>query len=331
MLYTVVASMRNEGPFIVEWVAWYRMLGFTNIVVVTNDCTDHSPALLDALADAGWLHHIRHDVPDGIRICAKKLAAAHATRIVRRSDWVMVCDVDEFLVIHRGTGQIADLIETTTPSFTGMSINWRVFGTGGQTAWQDGLTHRQFTRAGHLAHRLSRWTKAIHSLPKRFEALGEHGPRRLTLKGDETWGQPPFRWVNSRGETVPQWRPSTAPYLQALTAPQSGFEVAQINHYMLRSTESFSLKRGTLSSVQGVDRYTEDYFHTADRNEVEDRSALRYSAAFDALHAEAKALPDVSRLHHLCCMEYVERLCAKAGRPRAEDPRWHWHREQAGV
>jgi hypothetical protein len=53
---TVVASMRNEGPFIVEWVTWYRMLGFTNIVVVTNNCTDHSPELLDALG-GGALDH----------------------------------------------------------------------------------------------------------------------------------------------------------------------------------------------------------------------------------------------------------------------------------
>ena len=49
MRVTVVASMRNEGPFIVEWVTWYRMLGFSDVVVVTNNCTDRSPELLDAL------------------------------------------------------------------------------------------------------------------------------------------------------------------------------------------------------------------------------------------------------------------------------------------
>ena len=70
--------MRNEGPFIVEWVTWYRMLGFTDIVVVSNDCTDRSPELLDALARAGWLHHIRCDVPDGQPITPRKLKAAQA-------------------------------------------------------------------------------------------------------------------------------------------------------------------------------------------------------------------------------------------------------------
>jgi hypothetical protein len=49
--------MRNEGPFIVEWVAWYRRLGFSDIVVVTNNCTDRSADLLDGprLAGSGVL------------------------------------------------------------------------------------------------------------------------------------------------------------------------------------------------------------------------------------------------------------------------------------
>ena len=49
--------MRNEGPFIVEWVCWYRMLGF-DVLIATNDCTDHSVALLDRLAEEGWLKKV---------------------------------------------------------------------------------------------------------------------------------------------------------------------------------------------------------------------------------------------------------------------------------
>ena len=98
MRVTVVASMRNEGPFIVEWVTWYRMLGFSDVVVVTNNCTDRSPELLDALQAAGWVHHLRHDVAPGQRITHQKLAAATQHKAVRRADWALVCDVDEFLV-----------------------------------------------------------------------------------------------------------------------------------------------------------------------------------------------------------------------------------------
>lgn len=60
----VCAGMRNEGAFIVEWVSWYRMLGF-EILVVTNDCTDHSVELLSALERAGWLTHQAHTPTPG--------------------------------------------------------------------------------------------------------------------------------------------------------------------------------------------------------------------------------------------------------------------------
>jgi hypothetical protein len=98
---------------------------------------------------------------------------------------------------------------------------------------------------------------------------------------------------------------------------------------MLRSVESFSLKRGTLSPVAGRDRYTDAYYDKAEQNAVEDLSALRHAAAFDAIHAEAMALPEVRRLHHLCCADYVRRLAAKAGRVAGEDPRLAHHLAQA--
>ena len=39
-VFTVVSTMKNEGPYILEWVAHYKALGFDRIVVCTNDCED---------------------------------------------------------------------------------------------------------------------------------------------------------------------------------------------------------------------------------------------------------------------------------------------------
>lgn len=38
--YTVVTSMKDEGPYLLEWVAYHRAIGFTDIVVAANDCSD---------------------------------------------------------------------------------------------------------------------------------------------------------------------------------------------------------------------------------------------------------------------------------------------------
>ena len=181
MFATVVASMRNEGPFIVEWVTWYRMLGFSRIVVVTNDCTDGSPHLLDALQAAGWVQHLRCAIPAGQKVTTAKLALARQTRAVRRADWVLVCDVDEFLVIHRGDGMLADLLGDGPPEFLGMAINWRVFGSNGVAEFGDEPVHRQFFGAVAAGRSLNGFVKTLHRQPGWFAALGEHGPRKLDL------------------------------------------------------------------------------------------------------------------------------------------------------
>lgn len=328
---TVVSSMRNEGPFIVEWVAWQRLIGFTDIVVVTNDCTDRSADLLDALAQAGWVQHLRCDVPQGRPITATKLRAAHALPVVRRADWVMVCDVDEFLVIHAGSGRLTDLLPAAADApFLGMSINWQVFGTSGRQTWTDGPVHRQFLQAGGEGAEISRWVKSVFRQPKWFGSLGEHGPKRLNLgRAGVPWGAPGMGWVNAAGRPVPTWTPD-GDYLRRMPRWLTTHQTAQVNHYMLRSVESFGLKAGTRSPVGGRDRYTDAYFEGADRNEVFDDAALRHTGAFDALFVQAMALPGVARLHHLCCADYVERLCAKAGRDVADDPRHAQHLSRAG-
>ncbi len=322
--------MRNEGAFIVEWVTWYRMLGFSDILVVTNDCTDHSPQLMDALQEAGWLTRIDYRVKPGEIPLPPKLKRAKRHPLAQAADWILVCDVDEFLVVHKDAGQITDLLPEE-PDFLGMSLNWKVFGTSGQRHWSEGLVHRQFTRAAAQGIGVNRWFKAISRRADLFHRLDAHGPSGYRPdRAPGPWGGAGLRWVNSDGVTMPQWQPG-GPYLRQTEAELTTHAAAQMNHYMIRSEESFSLKRGMLSPAAHKDRYTDVFFNRFNRNDVEDLSALRYAATFEALHAEAMALPHVRKLHHLCCADYVVRLATVAGREPASDPRWQQQMDLAAT
>lgn len=46
----IVSTMKNEGPFILEWIAHHRAIGVDDFLIYTNDCTDGTDRLLDALA-----------------------------------------------------------------------------------------------------------------------------------------------------------------------------------------------------------------------------------------------------------------------------------------
>ena len=313
--------MRNEGPFIVEWVTWYRMLGFTDVVVVSNDCTDRSPDLLDALARAGWLHHIRCDVPEGQPITPRKLKAAQAHPAVREADWLMVADVDEFLVIHRGEGLIGDLLAVADdPAILGIAINWKVYGTSGRKDFVDAPVHQQFVYASARNHGSSNSIKSIFRHNDWFQTLAEHGPKGLLPE----FSAQPMRWITAAGKGIKDWNPD-GPYLRATAKALTSHKVAQINHYMLRSEESFSLKYRTPSPVALRNRYTRWYFKRANSGEAMDASAFRYAEAFAALQGQAMALPDVARLHHLCCADHIGLICDKAGKRAADDPRYQDH------
>lgn len=322
---TVLASMRNEGPFIVEWVCWYRMLGFTEVVVVTNDCTDRSPELLDALEAAGWLHHIRCEVPPGSRITHRKLAAAKEHKAVRRADWLLICDVDEFLVIHKGDGKITALIGETPEAapFVAMAFNWRVFGSCGVKRFEDVPVHQQFSLAGPLKGINGSMIKVIHRQPRWFRSLREHGPRGWEVERfGRSRSDPGMQMVNAAGAAVPHWDPAAKSYIRSLRMAHRTYEGAQMNHYMLRSAESFSLKAGTLAPVALTDRYTETYRKRADHTNEPDTSAFRYADDFAALQEKAMALPGVARLHALCCADHLRLIAEKHGWQVEEDPRW---------
>ena len=46
-----VTTLRDEAPFIVEWVAHMRAIGVTDLLVYIDDCGDGTDALLAVLAN----------------------------------------------------------------------------------------------------------------------------------------------------------------------------------------------------------------------------------------------------------------------------------------
>lgn len=96
----VVATARNEGVYLVEWIAYQRLLGFDKIFMYTNNNTDGSTELLRSLRDEGYIELIESDVDYGVDAQGK--AYNHALRI--NSDalgytWCAFIDTDEFVVI----------------------------------------------------------------------------------------------------------------------------------------------------------------------------------------------------------------------------------------
>lgn len=322
--FLVAAAMKDEGPFILEWVCWYRMLGF-ELLIVTNDCSDHSVDLLQVLVKAGWIRHAEHAPREGEPPKKSAHRAIQTHPGVADADWLLICDVDEFLVLREDLS-IADYVARFDPAPLGIGFHWKCFGTSDEIDWRDGLTHRIFQHAAPRESKVNGSFKSLFRDNAAFEEFGAHAPKRYSGE----WGVDGKIWVDCRGKALNRFHPTTNP--QRATAPaRVQHKLAQMNHYVLRSAESFALKQGRPSASAGKDRYTQDFFDRFNRNDEFDTNALLFRAAFDAVYASALALPDALRLHHLCCADYVARLADKQGRAAQDDPRFLYHRHAAGI
>lgn len=317
--YLVFAGMRNEGAFIVEWVSWYRMLGF-DVLIGINDCTDRSPALLQVLADAGWLRFFVHTPTERVAPKASAHRKMRAHPAVAETDWLLICDVDEFLILNRGDGTVAGYLDAMGRDFLGMAFHWKCFGNSGHKTYHDGLVHQEFTRCGAGGRGPNAMFKTLIKQPLRFRKFSDHSPWEF----DGTWGPLPDTIVDCERRPIAKFL--TEPHPIRYTAPEDITHVtAQMNHYVIRSDESFDLKRGTKSASAFKDRYTDGFYRQRNKNNMLDRSALGYAERFAPIHAAAMAIPGVGRLHHLCCADYVRRLCDNQGRRAEDDPRWIAH------
>ncbi|MGB8815184.1 MAG: glycosyltransferase family 2 protein, partial [Paracoccaceae bacterium] len=141
-----ILTVRNEGAFLLEWLAHHRCTGFTDFLVFSNDCTDGTDVMLDRLAAMGWLTHVRNDGPHdaGPQWAALKAADKHPLKAA--ADWVLFVDIDEFVNVHVGDRTLGALL-AALPEATAVPLTWRMFGNAGVVGFEDRPVTEVFTRA----------------------------------------------------------------------------------------------------------------------------------------------------------------------------------------
>lgn len=260
---TVVTTMKDEGAYILDWVAHYRALGATDIVVFTNDCSDPTDMILRNLNRLGEVHHRFNRV---MRRGPHKSALMWGEHepVVRDADWIFVADVDEFLQINVGDGTFKALIDAF-PGVDAISLVWRIFGNNGVQGIEDAPVPLQFTRAQPSEGRVGehRFFKTLWRNDRtKFNRMGVHRP---FVQQDPA----PIHWITPDGTRFDDRQIKGSLHVNT----GYGYEVAQLNHYALRSMDAFLNKqrRGRANHVNG--KLELGYWNKFDLNDVED-SAL---------------------------------------------------------
>ncbi|PKP73255.1 MAG: glycosyltransferase family 2 protein [Alphaproteobacteria bacterium HGW-Alphaproteobacteria-6] len=306
MRVTAVTCVKNEGPFILEWIAFNRIIGVTDFIFYSNDCSDGTDLLLDRLAGHGIVRHLPNPA-QGRNYQMEALADAQRQPLVQRADWVWIADVDEFLNIHAGAGAIADLIAACGDP-QAISVTFQFMANGDVEAFEDHPVIGQFLRS----HNPEIWTdqtaQEVKTLVRRDFPLRYYGAHRPFFGARLAPDRRPV-WTDGSGRRVPEKFLLAENKRRIRKFPAQGArDFATLNHYALRSLESYLVKndRGDVNR----ENRSFDTSYWCDRNDDShhDDTILRHLPRLEAEMARLAGLEGVGALHDLCVARHRETL-----------------------
>ncbi len=275
--------MKNEGPYILEWLAYHRVIGFEDFLIYTNDCEDGTTDILDRLTEMGLVRHERNKVLiRGPHKSALKHAFAHE---MADCDWIYIADIDEYLNVKIGDGTVQALIEAH-PDADVIPVTWRLFSHDDMIEYEDVSLMERMTDAERPLDDggfPSRFVKSLFRRTEEVERFGLHGPHYAD-------GAAP-NWVQPGGRVLGPDDNLTRP------AEHFGYDLAQVNHYAVRSLDGYLVKkdRGRANHVKQV--LGSDYWRKMCLGGQNDVTIQRHLAATKAEMARLKEDTTLARLH----------------------------------
>ena len=290
-----LSTMKDEGPYVVEWVAHHLAVGFTGVIVYTNDCSDGTDALLKRLQalDIG-VHHRENVIPEGVKPHPSMLKLAAEEEIVCASDWLLVLDADEFMCINHPSHSLDGLVgDLNNMNASAMVLTWRIFGSGGVKDWSRAPITEQFTRAAPEFWNKGWGTKTMLKFNPKYLRLGMHRPIIKSQHKDTDYPESVL-WVNGSGRPLEEWFKFRGWRSIRRTV---GYDWAQINHYAIKSIDAYSLRKFRGNANLKKDKYNADYWSLQDRNEVEDLKIAHHHERRAAIMAALLQDDHVRTLH----------------------------------
>lgn len=230
----IVCGLGNEAPYLLEWIAHYRALGFAGAVIFTGHAEDGTDAMAARLAELGHARHVplalkpgRDPAHYGLRDLAPLLTELGA-------DWALPAAIDEYLEIRTEAGSLESLLQALGPA-EAVSFARRAFGSCGQRGLPADTLRGTRRRAAAEAAQGAMTTRALKTLfrPAKVQRIANHRPYFDGSAGD-------VRWVDAGGQQMPEV------YFKGRWAAHEAFShrFARLNHYAVPSPETFILRRG---------------------------------------------------------------------------------------
>lgn len=304
--------MRNEGPFVLDWVAHHRALGFGPITVFSDRCEDGTMGILDALALSGAITH--RQCPPGNGRPQWRVLKSLEDDFLGQVGWFVHIDADEFLVLGEDYASVQDLLAALV-DVDALAIPWRLFGHSGHLTFRPEPVTERFTMAAPqdiIFPAAGRFFKSLYNVGVQgFRAPGVHRPKQRK-------GAAPV-WRDGYGRD-PGWAFS-ADDNRILLDPASNElrPIVALHHYSVRSAEDFLVKRARGLPNRSNKDIDAVYWAERNFNSVEETGALRHKAGRDAERVRLMDNPDVRQAHETAVEIHQSLILDLLGDPRERE------------
>lgn len=255
---TVAAMFKNERHIIQEWIGHYLHEGADSFLLIDNGSTDDGRSRVAEYVDSG----VVTIVEDAQRWAQVELYNRYFGALKGRSEWVLICDLDEFVYARRGYQTVASFLRDLPAEVGVVRIPWKVFGSSGHVE-QPGAVVPSFLRRARVGVKRPwgpyRWKELSKVIvrPERVEAFQIHFVHPAPGCGVVSAGK--RRLSYRRDHTAMNFQPISERFLAT--------SYLHLNHYPLQSRNWFldvKGRRGDADSRSQENVRTLSYFETYD-------------------------------------------------------------------
>jgi hypothetical protein len=206
---------------------------------------------------------------------------------------VLLFNADEFLAIRHPSGHLDGVLDdVVTAGANGIVITWRIFGTGGIVDWSREPVSEQYLRSAPPLEQ-GVGVKTLFKFDAEYWKLGIHRP---SIKNKHLDGGFPdtVHWLKGSGKPMENYFKFRGWRSIRRTV---GYDWMQMNHYAVKSVDSYAVRkfRGNVNNKK--DKYNADYWSLQDRNEIEDRAVLGAKSRRVEIMAALLEDPVLAKLH----------------------------------
>ncbi|AUJ29547.1 glycosyltransferase family 2 protein [Liquorilactobacillus hordei] len=244
--------LKNEAPYIREWLAYYISIGVEHFYIYDNDSQDDLKKVLAEFNDK-----VTYVMFSGT---ARQMDAYNdaLNKYGSYSRYMGFLDADEFIYLKDEKLSLFNLLKNyfTDSHVGGFVINWQIFGSSFLKKKPQGLLTDNFVY------------RAQKNFEKNFHVKSIVDPRKVVGFLNDPHGAfylPGYYAVNEKSQIV------DGPFSQDVETDK-----IQINHYFTKSEEEFLQKKARGRATKNSQRTMQD-FKDHDRNDLFDDSMRAYN------------------------------------------------------